>query len=236
MLGLLSWRGGYVKGRVLLNGQDILRLPEKDLRKLRGSQVALIPQSPLSALNAAISLKSHFKAAWRAHQSSGLQALERRLEELFVQVHLPPGQEFLDRRPSQISVGQAQRVLIALALLHKPRLIIADEPISALDPVTQSQIVLLLHRLSREHSIGLLYISHDLISVIQLCDQVAVLDTGAIAETLKISELDQARHPATLALLEALPIPFHALLHYRDQSEPSSRREFVSPDLLPKNS
>jgi peptide/nickel transport system ATP-binding protein len=218
LLGLLPWRGGRVTGEVVLNEQNLLSLSDRDFRKLRGREVALIPQSPMTALNAAISLKSHFNEAWKAHEKSGHMALAQRLQTLLTEVHLPTDPEFLRRRPSQISVGQAQRVLIALALLHRPALIIADEPTSALDPVTQTQIVDLLRKLNRLHGVSLLYISHDLISVLQLSDRIAVLDAGVIVENLPVMEIAQARQAATLALLNALPVPPHVLLGYREPS------------------
>lgn len=225
LLGLLPWRGGHVTGEVMLAGQNLLTLPDRDLRKLRGRQVALIPQSPMTALNAAISLQTHFNEAWRAHERSGRAALAQRLQTLLAEVQLSPDPEFLRRRPSEISVGQAQRVLIALALLHRPALIIADEPTSALDPVTQTQIVELLRRLNRQHGATLLYISHDLISVLQLSDRIAVLSAGTIVESLRVSELSQARHEATLALFQALPAPPEVLLSYRD------RPSMIDPSL-----
>jgi len=227
LLGLLPWRGGRVTGEVLLDGTNLLALSERDFRKVRGSRVALIPQSPMNALNAAISLEAHFIEAWRAHESSGRGALAQRLNTLLPEVQLPSDKEFFRRRPSQISVGQAQRVLIALALLHRPALLIADEPTSALDPVTQAQIVDLLRRLNRQHSLSLLYISHDLISVLQLCDRIAVLDGGVIVENLPITQISHARHAATLALLNALPAPPDVLLSYRD----SSNLEGTAPAL-----
>ena len=218
LLGLLPWRGGRVTGEVILHGQNLLALSEREFRKLRGREVALIPQSPMTALNSAISLQTHFNEAWKAHEKSGRAALAERLETLLAEVQLPSDTEFLRRRPSQISVGQAQRVLIALALLHRPALIIADEPTSALDPVTQTQIVDLLKNLNRQHGTSLLYISHDLISVLQLSDRIAVLDAGTIVENLQVAEIGQARHAATLALLRALPVPPDVLLAYRDRS------------------
>jgi ABC-type dipeptide/oligopeptide/nickel transport system ATPase component len=171
----------------------------------------------MTALNAAISIESHFNEAWKAHSREGRIALEARLRELLAEVQLPCDAEFLRRRPSQISVGQAQRVLIALALLHQPALIIADEPTSALDPVTQTQIVGLLKRLNRRHGATLLYISHDLISVLQLSDRIAVLHQGTIVENLDINALGEACHPATQALLAALPVPPDVLLSFRDR-------------------
>lgn len=216
LLGLLPWRSGRVTGEVVLNGRNLLALPERELRKLRGREIALIPQSPMTALNSAISLQSHFNEAWKAHATSGRAVLMERLRALLADVQLPSDAEFLRRRPAQISVGQAQRVLIALALLHRPALIIADEPTSALDPVTQAQIVNLLRSLNRKHSTALLYISHDLVSVLQLSDRIAVLNEGIIVESLPVGDIGQARNPATLALLESLPVPAEVLLSFRD--------------------
>jgi len=241
LLGLLPWRDGRVTGEVMLDGNNLLALSERELRKVRGRQVALIPQSPMTALNAAISLETHFIEAWyahagkgrahdgsgRAHDGSGRDAFAQRLKTLLAEVQLPLDPEFLRRRSSQISVGQAQRVLIALALLHRPALIIADEPTSALDPVTQAQIVDLLRRLNRQHGASLLYISHDLISVLQLSDRIAVLDEGAIVENLPVTEIGMGRHPATRALLNALPAPAHVLMGYRDRKN----TEFDAPSV-----
>jgi ABC-type glutathione transport system ATPase component len=218
LLGLLPWRGGRVTGSVVFESQNLLKLQDRRWRELRGRKIALIPQSPMNALNAAVNLQSHFNEAWKAHEKSGRAALEVRLQELLAEVQLPADREFLSRRPSQISVGQAQRVLIALALLHRPSLIIADEPTSALDPVTQAQIVDLLRRLNRRLGTTLLYISHDLISVLQLADRVGVLSDGSIVEVLPVDQLCESRHPSTQALLRALPVPLDVLLRFRDRN------------------
>jgi ABC-type glutathione transport system ATPase component len=215
LLGLLPWRGGRVKGEVLLEGKNLLELPERELRLLRGRMVSLIPQSPMTALNSAISLRTHFYEAWRAHDQHRRASWNERVRELLSDVQLPSEPEFLRRRPSQISVGQAQRVLIALALLHRPSLLVADEPTSALDPITQMQIVDLLRNLSRKHATALLYISHDLVSVLRLSDRFAVLDEGTIVESLAVSQITKAKHLTTLALLQALPAPPEVLLNYR---------------------
>lgn len=213
MLGLLNWRGGSSSGEVLVHGCNLLSMPQREARRMLGKTIALVPQSPTAALNAALSLRAHFVEAWRAHESSGERALDARLLQLMDEVQLPSGdKEFLRRRPGQISVGQAQRVLIALALLHRPSVVIADEPTSALDPVTQAEIVNLLRQLSRRNGTALLYISHDLVSVLQLCDRLAVLDGGVIAECMPIEAIEQMRHPATLSLFRALPVPVSVLL------------------------
>jgi ABC-type glutathione transport system ATPase component len=218
LLGLLPWRGGRVMGEVVLGGQNLLALSERKLRKLRGRRIGLIPQSPMTALNPAISLQNHFDEAWKAHQPKRRADLAARLHALLAEVQLPSDSEFLGRRSSQISVGQAQRVLIALALLHRPALIIADEPTSALDPVTQAQIIGLLKKLNRSHDVALLYVSHDLVSVLQLSDRIAVLDAGTIVENLPVNELWNARHEAAIKLLRALPVPSEVLLRFRDGS------------------
>jgi len=224
LLGLLPWRGGRVTGEIALDGQNLLQLSESRLRELRGRQIALIPQSPMTALNSAISLENHFREAWRAHEKNGRAALSARVQRLLDEVQLPSDSEFLRRRPSQISVGQAQRVLIALALLHSPALIIADEPTSALDPVTQAQIVDLLRGLNRNHGTTLLYVSHDLVSVLRISDRIAVLNSGAIVETLPVDRLGAARHPATLNLLSTLPVPPSVLLNYRARAVPTGHK------------
>ena len=215
LLGLLPWRGGRVTGEVSLEGENLLTMPEREARRLRGRKIALVPQSPMSALNGAISLRTHFEEAWRAHETRGRTALETRVMDLMEKVSLPTGVEFLSRRPGEISVGQAQRVMIAMALLHGPSLVVADEPTSALDPTTQVGILRLLRTINRRDGVTLLYISHDLISVLQICDRVSVLDGGRIVECLDARMMgEQARHPATMALLRSLPVPAEVLSRY----------------------
>lgn len=231
LLGLLPWRGGTVSGEVAFAGRPMLGLPERKLRALRGRRIALIPQSPMTALNPAISLQRHFAEAWKAHSSGHQIEGQSRVRELLAEVKLPRDPDFLRRRPTEISVGQAQRVLIAMGLLHAPELIIADEPTSALDPVTQTQIVDLLKHLNRKHRVALLYVSHDLVSVLQLSDKIAVLDQGTIVETLPVGELDRARHPATTALLRALPVPIEILLRFRNRERNVEQEAAVSAEV-----
>jgi ABC-type glutathione transport system ATPase component len=223
LLGLLAWRGGRASGEVLIDGRNLLTMPARQARRLRGKIVALVPQSPMTALNAAVSLRSHFQEAWRAHEDSGQKALDARLRQLLNEVQLPAGDDsFLRRKPGEISVGQAQRVLIALALLHRPPILITDEPTSALDPVTQAEIVRLLRQLSRQNGTALLYISHDLVSVLQLCDRLAVLHAGVIAECALVAQIEQMHHPATLSLLRSLPVPVRVLLSHAQSASSCS--------------
>jgi ABC-type dipeptide/oligopeptide/nickel transport system ATPase component len=128
--------------------------------------------------------------------------------ELLNKVSLPADESFLQRYPKQLSVGQAQRFLIALSILHRPRLLIADEPTSALDVITQSEILKLFSRLSRELDMGLLYISHDLVSVASICQRVAILHEGAIVECGRTDRVFcSPSHSYTRRLIESLPKP-----------------------------
>jgi ABC-type glutathione transport system ATPase component len=212
LLGLLPWRGGWVRGEVILNGHDLLAMKEREARQLRGKEIALVPQSPMSALNPALTLRTQFRAAWSAHESS-LVNFEPRLHALLTRVQLPTGDAFLNRKPGEISVGQAQRITLAMALLHRPSLLIADEPTSALDPVTQVEIIQLLRGIQREEGVALLYISHDLVSVLQLCDSVCVLDHGRIVTRTPVASLGESNaHPALQSLLATLPVPVATML------------------------
>ncbi len=240
LLGLLPWCGGTTSGEVLIDGQNLLALPANQARKIRGKKIALVPQCPMTALNPAVSLRSHFEEAWSAHQTAGRRALESRLRQLMNQVQLPADDaSFLRRKPGQVSVGQAQRVLIALALLHRPAILIADEPTSALDPVTQAEIVKLLRQLNRQSGVALLYISHDLVSVLQLCHRLAVLHAGTIVDCLPVAQIEEARHPATLSLLRALPVPVGVLLSHcktsSDCDEQTRTPKFATPESRRNN-
>ena len=215
LLGLLPWRGARAAGEVLLDGCNLLAMRTREARRLRGRRIALVPQSPMTALNGAVSLQAHFDEAWRAHESSGRKGLAVRLRQLMEEVQLPVDDEnFLRRRSGQISVGQAQRILIALALLHRPSIVVADEPTSALDPATQAEIIRLLLRLTRTNGTALVYISHDLVSVLQLCRRLAVLHAGTLVESIRVDEISQTKHSATLRLLRSLPVPVEVLLSY----------------------
>ena len=219
LLGLLPWRGGRVSGEVMMDGRNLLELSEREMRMLRGKEIALVPQSPMTALNPAVSLRSHFEEAWKAHEDNGRKALDTRLAELLADVQLPGDGEFLRRRSGEVSVGQAQRVMIALALLHRPKVLVADEPTSALDPVTQAEVLTLLKRLNRSTGTALVYVSHDLISVLQMCDRMAVLSEGSVVECLAVGEIELATHAATLALLGSLPVPAKAIVPDWDVSD-----------------
>ena len=207
ILGLLNHKGATATGEILFCGRSLLQLRGEEMRKIRGREIALVLQSPLASLNPALKIGSQIAEAWRAHSKESNRWREKALE-CFEMVSLPDGPGLLDRYPRQLSVGQAQRVLIAMAILHRPRLLIADEPTSALDAITQSEILQLFRRLSRELNMAILFISHDLLSVANLCDRVAILREGRIVESGNTGELfSHPRNAYTRALLDAMPRP-----------------------------
>jgi len=207
ILQLLFLKRAKSSGSVEFDGQELLGLPEREMRKLRGKKIALVLQSPMSSLNPALKIGTQLAEAWRAHRSGPKQECRDAIADAMKNVSLPDDPEFLKRHPSQLSVGQAQRVLIAMAILHRPPLLIADEPTSALDLITQSEILQLFRDLSRKLGISILYISHDLLSVATISDRVAVMEKGTIVECGATSEIFQNPvHPYTQQLIRALPV------------------------------
>jgi ABC-type glutathione transport system ATPase component len=182
ILRLLDMRGGSARGSILFEGRELLTCREKEMRQLRGRRIGLVPQSPASALNPALRLETHLREAWQAHSARPWKEARASVRQLLCRLELPADESFLRRYPHQISVGQAQRVLIAMAVLHRPALLIADEPTSALDTAAQREILGLLRGLNRGFAMATLYISHDLASVAALCQRVGVLAGGRLAE------------------------------------------------------
>ena len=212
VLKLLSHKGGAATGEILFRGRNLLSLSEKEMRRIRGRDIALVPQSPIASLNPCLSVGAHFREAWDAHSEAPFREFEPRIMDLLASASLPTTGDFLRRYPAQLSVGLAQRVLIAMALVHHPALILADEPTSALDMITQSEILDLLARLNRETGTAILYISHDLLSVAALCHRVAILHERRIVECGPVARIFTApRHPYTKQLIAAVPRnPFSA--------------------------
>jgi peptide/nickel transport system ATP-binding protein len=204
LLRLLSWSGGWATGEVLWRGRNLLGLRDKEMRQFRGKEIALIPQSPIAALNPLMPVEAHLKEAWRAHAEQPWKRVRERIPELLASVQLPTGEAFLRRLPRELSVGLAQRLLIALALLHEPALVIADEPTSALDPITQAEILKLFRGMNARGT-ALLYISHDLPSVAALCDRIAILRDGRVVEEGECGPVfAQPAHAYTRRLVDAI--------------------------------
>lgn len=207
VMRLLHLKNGTMKGTLELNGRDILRLKEREVRRLRGKELAMVLQSPIASLNPALRIGTQMEEAWRVHRQGPADQRLQEVQQAFCDVALPSGLEFLKRRPSELSVGQAQRVLIAMAILHRPALLIADEPTSALDIITQSEILDLFANLSTRFGMSVLYISHDLLSVATISGRVAVMHQGEIVECRGTADIFRdPQHEYTQQLVRALPV------------------------------
>jgi len=205
-LGLLDRKRANARGSILFEGTNLLTLREAELRNLRGRKIALVLQSPLSSLNPALKIRTQLREAWRAHVSGSSADCDAAIRSALESVSLPSGDDFLRKHPAQMSVGQAQRVLIAMAVMHRPALLIADEATSALDVITQAEILRLFRELNRNSGMAILYISHDLASVAGICDRVAILHQGQIVESgITPQVLTAPRHDYTQRLLAAMP-------------------------------
>jgi ABC-type dipeptide/oligopeptide/nickel transport system ATPase component len=206
LLRLLHLKGATVRGQLIFQGQDLLSKKETQLRSIRGREMSIVLQSPLTSLNPALRIRAQLNEAWRAHAKGSAQECLTAIRAVLRGVSLPEDDDFLDRRPAQLSVGQGQRVIIAMAILHRPALLIADEATSALDTITQSEILRLFKQLNQERDMAILYISHDLLSVAALCHRIAILREGEIVECDSTDVIfDSPRHPYTRRLIAALP-------------------------------
>jgi ABC-type dipeptide/oligopeptide/nickel transport system ATPase component len=208
ILGLLDRKRSQTEGTIRFQDSDLLQLSERELRALRGRAIALVLQSPLSSLNPALKIRTQLKEAWRAHASGTSTDCSNAIRTSLQSVSLPTDDDFLRKYPSQMSVGQAQRVLIAMAVMHRPALLIADEATSALDVITQSEILALFRELNRSTGMAILYISHDLASVAGICDRIAILHEGEIVECGVTEQIfANPQHGYTQRLMAAIPRP-----------------------------
>jgi len=225
-LGLLDRKRSQAEGTIRFQDSDLLQLSERDLRALRGRAVALVLQSPLSSLNPALRIRTQLKEAWRAHASGTGADCMNAIRASLQSVSLPADDEFLRKYPSQMSVGQAQRVLIAMAVMHRPALLIADEATSALDVITQSEILALFRELNRSTGMAILYISHDLASVAGICDRIAILHQGEIVECGTAGQIfTNPQHEYTQRLIAAMPRISPAGVQPRDQNQNKDKSE-----------
>ncbi len=206
IMRLLPTRGNRVSGTVSFDGTDLLSLAMRDMRDRRGRDLAMIFQDPLSSLNPVIPIGLQVTEVLERHRGMKRAAARVESRDLLDQVGIPDPTRRLREYPHQLSGGMRQRALIAMALACRPRLLIADEPTTALDVTIQAQILSLLGTLVREHGTAMIMITHDLGVVAGLCDEVNVLYGGRIVERAKRHELfARPQHPYTNGLLDSIP-------------------------------
>lgn len=206
IIGLLEPPGRIAQGQILLEGQRIDNLPYEKMRKIRGRRIGAIFQDPLTSLNPLYSVGRQLIETIQTHLPlSGREARNRALE-LLEEVGIPSAAERIGHYPHQFSGGMRQRVVIALALCAEPRLIIADEPTTALDVSIQAQIISLLKRLCHEHGTAVMLVTHDMGVIAEAADRVAVMYSGRIAEIGLVQEVVRAaKHPYTHGLMGSIP-------------------------------
>jgi oligopeptide/dipeptide ABC transporter ATP-binding protein len=207
LLGLLP-EGAAVDGSVLFGGRDLLRLPRSRLRQVSGRDIAMVFQDPLTSLHPMLSVGRQLTEHVRLHLGLDRRAAQRRATELLAEVRLPDPESAVRAYPHQFSGGMRQRIAIAIALACRPKLLIADEPTTALDVTVQAGILRLLDRLRRENDLSVVLITHDLGVMSSIADRVSIFYAGRVVESgPREGVLRQPRHPYTRALLDALPHP-----------------------------
>ena len=206
ILGLVDPPGRVVGGRIAFDGQDLRALDERALRRLRGNRIAMIFQDPMMTLNPVLQIETQMVETLLAHRKMSRAAARERAIEALALVGIPSPAERLRAYPHQFSGGMRQRVAIAIAILHKPDLIIADEPTTALDVTIQAQILYEAQKLCRDFGTAMIWITHDLTVVAGLAQRVAVMYAGRIVEEGTVDEvLDRPLHPYTVGLIESVP-------------------------------
>ncbi len=206
VMGLIDYPGKVKADQLTFNGQDLLSMSEKKRRQLTGSDIAMIFQDPMTSLNPCFTVGYQIVEALKTHQGGSKRELKNRAIELLTLVGIPAPESRLNSYPHQLSGGMSQRVMIAMAIACNPRLLIADEPTTALDVTIQAQIIDLLIELQRREKMGLVLITHDLALVAEVAHRVIVMYAGQVVESGPASEVfSQPKHPYTQALLASLP-------------------------------
>ena len=206
IMGLLSKQSAEVSGAIRFDGFDLLETSDQTMRDLRGNRVAMIFQEPMTALNPSFTIGDQIIETILRHRGGSRQQARARAVALLRRVHIPSPEKRIDDYPHKLSGGMRQRVMIAMALACDPRLLIADEPTTALDVTLQAQILDLMRELKAESRAAIILITHDLGVVAEVCDEVAVMYAGEIVERADVAELFAApQHPYTVGLLGSIP-------------------------------
>ena len=203
----LTPKPSTTRGNITVAGREVIGMPERELNRLRGGIAAIIFQNPMTALNPFISIGEQFNDAIRSNLSVSSHAAERAAIAVLNAVYLSNPAETLKKYPHQLSGGQLQRIMIAMVIACKPKLLIADEPTTALDVTIQAQILLLIREITTANRLAVLFITHDLSVVATVCDRVAVMYAGEIVEFGRVADIfRQPRHPYTQSLLQTVPV------------------------------
>jgi peptide/nickel transport system ATP-binding protein len=214
IMGLLSKQSAEVTGSIRFDGLDLLDVPDQTLRDLRGNRLAMIFQEPMTSLNPSFTIGDQITETILRHRGGSRNAARKRAIELLRRVHIPSPERRIDEYPHKLSGGMRQRVMIAMALACDPRLLIADEPTTALDVTLQAQILDLMRELKDQSGAAIILITHDLGVVAEVCDEVAVMYAGEIVERATVDELfTSPQHPYTVGLLGSIPRLDHRRSH-----------------------
>jgi len=206
IMRLLPGSGEVAGGRILFEGEDLLKMSEKEMCATRGNRIAMIYQEPMTSLNPLFTVGMQLRETLRRHQRLSAKEAQNLAVEMLAQVGIPDPHKRIYEFPWQMSGGMRQRVMIAMGLCCHPRLLIADEPTTALDVTIQAQILDLMRKLKRELNMTILFITHDLGVVAEMADRVAVMYAGRIVEEAPVRELfARPRHPYTRGLMDCLP-------------------------------
>ncbi len=206
VMGLLPKQSAEVTGSIHFDGFDLLNVPDQVRRDLRGNRLAMIFQEPMTSLNPSFTIGDQITESILRHRGSSRSAARKRAIELLRRVHIPSPERRIDEYPHKLSGGMRQRVMIAMALACDPRLLIADEPTTALDVTLQAQILDLMRELKAESGAAIILITHDLGVVAEVCDDVAVMYAGEIVERASVDALfTSPQHPYTVGLLGSIP-------------------------------
>jgi peptide/nickel transport system ATP-binding protein/oligopeptide transport system ATP-binding protein len=208
ILRLIPPPGRVVGGEVVFDGHDLLKYSEDKMRTIRGNSIALIPQDPMTSLNPVYTVGEQIMEAIELHQKVDRAEAKKRAIEVLEAVRIPQASTRVDDYPHQFSGGMRQRAMIAMALSCNPKLLIADEPTTALDVTVQAQILDLMREIQRERGMSIILITHDLGVVAEMCDDVAVMYAGSVVEHANVRELfKNPRMPYTMGLLNSVPRP-----------------------------
>ena len=206
IIGLIDPPGRLADGSILYRGQDLAKLDEREMRHLRGNRIAMIFQDPMMTLNPVLRIDTQMIEAVQAHVKTSKAEARTRARDALGMVGIPSPEERLNSYPHQFSGGMRQRVAIAIALLHTPDLLIADEPTTALDVTIQAQILAEVQKLATDHGTALIWITHDLSVIAGLADRIAVMYAGRVVETGEAADvLDRPAHPYTNGLIGSVP-------------------------------